>query len=333
LQLAVEGRGGLLGPGAAEAGDPAVDEARVDRGERLVAEPEAVHHPAPEVLPHHVGAGHQALDDLDRLPAAQVEGDRALVAVHGEERGGHLPLGPRAVGGRDARLVALVGLDLDDVGAQEGQLVGAVGAGEVAGEVEDADAGERLGHTASRLALATAFTTSNSLRRSSMSSEESMPTSRYRCFQPPAGQRSGEATVVRPAGAPSSRRRASSRVCACESRSKGRPAELPRGKSLHTKRGTPQCSTMSLAQPMITVGMPLASRCRAARPTVWWQTGQLGTRTAASAPSSRQRRSSSGASVSMVTRWLRLVGAPCTCRVSPPIRPAPTASCNRVSGK
>ena len=45
--------------------------------------------------------------------------------------------------------------------------------------------------------------------------------------------------------------------------SNGRPAELPSGKSLNRKRGTPQCSTMSLAQPMITVGIPFASRCRA----------------------------------------------------------------------
>ena len=46
------------------------------------------------------------------------------------------------------------------------------------------------------------------------------------------------------------------------------------------------CSTMSLAQPITTVGMPNASRWRATRLQVWWQTGQFGTRIAASAPSS-----------------------------------------------
>ena len=71
------------------------------------------------------------------------------------------------------------------------------------------------------------------------------------------------------AGAASSTRSASSSVVACDSVSNGRPAELPSGKSLKRKRGTPQCSTMSFAHPMITVGRPLASRCRATRLTVW----------------------------------------------------------------
>src|SRR6266542_1159960 len=64
--------------------------------------------------------------------------------------------------------------------------------------------------------------------------------------------------ALRAAGALSRTRRASSSVWVWDSTSKGRPAELPSGKSLKRKRGTPQCSTMSFAQPMITVGMPLA---------------------------------------------------------------------------
>ena len=67
--------------------------------------------------------------------------------------------------------------------------------------------------------------------------------------------------------------------------------------------------------------MPFASRWRATRLQVWWQTGQFGTRMAASAPSSRQRRRISGASVSIVTRWLRLVGAPWKRGVTAPTRP------------
>ena len=39
-------------------------------------------------------------------------------------------------------------------------------------------------------------------------------------------------------------------------RSWGLPAALPSGKSEKRKRGTPTCSTMSLAQPMTTVAMP-----------------------------------------------------------------------------
>ena len=49
----------------------------------------------------------------------------------------------------------------------------------------------------------------------------------------------------------------------------GLPAELPNGKSLNKKRGTPHHSTMSLAQPITTVGTPLASRCLAVKLTVW----------------------------------------------------------------
>src|SRR5206468_6806719 len=82
LELAVEGRGRSLGPRATEAGHRAVDEPRMEGGERLVAEAETVHHAAAEVLPHHVGADDQALDDLDRFRAAEVEGDASLVAVH-----------------------------------------------------------------------------------------------------------------------------------------------------------------------------------------------------------------------------------------------------------
>ena len=38
------------------------------------------------------------------------------------------------------------------------------------------------------------------------------------------------------------------------------PQGLPRGKSVKTNLGTPQCSMMSSAEPRIIVGIPLASR-------------------------------------------------------------------------
>src|SRR4030095_12329358 len=122
LELAVEGRGRSLGPGTAEPGDGAVDEARVEGRQRLVAEAEAVHDAAAEVLPHHVGTDHEARDDLDRLRTAQVEGEAALVAVHGQEGRGHLPLRPCLVGGGHPRLVAFVCFYLYDVHGREGRL-------------------------------------------------------------------------------------------------------------------------------------------------------------------------------------------------------------------
>ena len=302
------------GPGPAEARDRAVDEPRIDGGERLVPEPELVHDAAAEVLPHHVGAGHQALDDLDGLRPPEVEGDAALVAVHRQEGRRHLPLGPRPVGELAAGLVALARLDLDHVGAEERQLVGPVGPGEIAGEVEDADAGERLAHGSSRLALATALHHLELLSaRSAICSGESfdeivvvlLPARR------PSLHRSGDCTVVRAAGALSRTRSASSSVWRCDATSNGRPAELPSGKSLNRKRGTPQCSTMSFAAAHDHRRDPVAPR-GAGRPD-----SRSGGRRVSWARARRRRRRlrgsarrSSGASGSIVTRWLRLVGAP-----------------------
>src|SRR5947209_9360274 len=73
LQLAVEGGRRPLGPSLAEARDRAVDEPRIDGRERLVAEPEPVHDAPAEVLPDDVGADYQALDNLHRLRAPEVE--------------------------------------------------------------------------------------------------------------------------------------------------------------------------------------------------------------------------------------------------------------------
>ena len=72
--------------------------------------------------------------------------------------------------GLAARLVAVARLDLDDVGAEERELVGAVRPRQVTREVEDPDAGERLAHVRSGLLAMTAFTTSNSRRFSAISS-------------------------------------------------------------------------------------------------------------------------------------------------------------------
>ena len=74
-----------------------------------------------------------------------------LLPFTARKDGRHLALRPLRGGGLAARLVALARLDLDDVGAEERELVGAVRARQVAGEVEDADAGERLAHVRSAL--------------------------------------------------------------------------------------------------------------------------------------------------------------------------------------
>ena len=75
-----------------------------------------------------------------------------------------------------------------------------------------------------------------------------------------------------------------------------------------------------------------ASMCRATRLEVWWQTGQFGTTTTASTAFRCKRARISGASVSMVTRWLRLVGAPWNRAATRPMRPAAAARRKAGSG-
>src|SRR5262249_62407896 len=108
----------------------------------------------------------------DRVRARPPEVVRcaALVANHRQNTRRHFPCLPLPADELAASLVAVTRLDLHDVGAEQRELVGPVRPGEIAREVEDADAGERLAHASSRLLLATAFTTSNSRRFSAISS-------------------------------------------------------------------------------------------------------------------------------------------------------------------
>src|SRR4029077_1160166 len=120
----------------------AVDEARVDLGEDVVAEAEALHRAGAEVLDEHVGLPHERLDHVDTLGRLQIEGHAAFVPVEEEVRGGLAVLAGRP----GARLVARVRvLHLDDVGAEVSQQCAAPGPRNDAGEVEHADAVEREG--------------------------------------------------------------------------------------------------------------------------------------------------------------------------------------------
>src|SRR4030095_15174062 len=109
---AAEGRGPLLRAGVAESRDRAVDESRVDHRQRLVAEPELVHHTGAEVFPYDVARPSQPLDDLDRLRLPEIERDAALVAVHGQEAGRHLAVRPLLADQLAARLVPAPGVAL-----------------------------------------------------------------------------------------------------------------------------------------------------------------------------------------------------------------------------
>ena len=130
----------------AEAGDREVHEVRVERGERGVPEPEPGQPTDPVVLDQHVRRAEEAPQDLAPGVGLEVDTDRALVPVDGEEVGG----GARARGSVTdprrspaPRRVAVGRLDLDHVRAEVGEQHRAVRPGEDRRAVGDPDPGER----------------------------------------------------------------------------------------------------------------------------------------------------------------------------------------------
>ena len=122
----------------AEAGDRAVDDARVARAHLLVADPEPVGAADLEVLDHRVGARAQLEGERAPLLLREVDRARALAAVD-RQVVGRLPAGERRPPG--ARLVTARGpLDLDHLGAEVGEHHRAVGPGEHPREVDHAHA-------------------------------------------------------------------------------------------------------------------------------------------------------------------------------------------------
>src|SRR5262249_48012147 len=81
------------------------------------------------------------LEDLATFRLLEVERDRALVRGLREESGAHLLLVENPVAARVAALVVVVWvLDLDDVGAQQRQLVRRERAGQHVRDIDDLDA-------------------------------------------------------------------------------------------------------------------------------------------------------------------------------------------------
>ena len=137
---------GWSASGASErvAADGRVDERRPLGDERLATEAEPLRAAGQEVLDDDVGAQRESPHDVLAAGIAQVDRDAALAAVHAHEVRRLAAREGRAPG---AGLVALAGpLDLDDLGAEVGQQHRAVRPRQHAGQVEDADAGERTGH-------------------------------------------------------------------------------------------------------------------------------------------------------------------------------------------
>ncbi len=145
LDLAVIAGLVAIRAGLAEAGHRAIDQPRVDLGQRGIADAEPVHHAGAEILHDHVGVGDQALDDLDRRRLLQIQRQAALVAVDRQPGRRHAAVCPLARQRRAAHVLALAALHLDDVGAEQGELEAAERSGKDLGEIEDACAGKRAG--------------------------------------------------------------------------------------------------------------------------------------------------------------------------------------------
>ena len=77
----VDARAVAVRPGLAEAGDAAVDDARVDRRKRLVVDAQALFDARAIVLDDDVGVWRELLEDRDALRISEVEGHASLVAV------------------------------------------------------------------------------------------------------------------------------------------------------------------------------------------------------------------------------------------------------------
>ncbi len=142
----------------AEAGDRQHHQRRVEFGQPRHGEAESVEHARPEVLQQHVTAPDEFGQRVPPVLALQVEHDRLLVAVAGQEIGGDRlagidarVTGRRLIGRRSderwspaAGVVAVTGsLHLDHPGAEVGEHHRRVRPGKRSGQIDDGDVGQR----------------------------------------------------------------------------------------------------------------------------------------------------------------------------------------------
>ena len=131
LQQRIEARSIDVGPARAERGHGAIHEARVDLRQPGVAEAETIRDAGAHVLEEHVAGAHELLDHGDAVGRLEIQGHGLLAAV------------PRVEAGQLAERLAFERLDLDDGGTEVGEHHSGVGAGDVAGAVDHANALER----------------------------------------------------------------------------------------------------------------------------------------------------------------------------------------------
>ena len=139
----VEGQVVLVRAALAEALDLGVDQARVERVQHLPAEAQAFDRARRHVLDEDVGVLGHLLDERDAALGLEVDRDRFLVGVVDHEV---VAVGTRRRSGADraAGLAALGALDLDDLGPEHREDLGAGRARLELRQVEDSDAGQAL---------------------------------------------------------------------------------------------------------------------------------------------------------------------------------------------
>ena len=125
----------------AVAGDAADDELRVERTERIDAEPEPLEDAGAEALDQDVGPHEELAEEFEPFGRLEVEPEALFAPVDRGEEGavaGGVVVGPRRI---PACVISAVGaLNLDDTCTEVGEEHGAEGAWEQAREVDDSDA-------------------------------------------------------------------------------------------------------------------------------------------------------------------------------------------------
>ena len=130
-------------PALAKAGAGQIHQARTQRRQRRIVQPIAPERADREVLQQHIGLLRQLTDQRLAGGFAQVDRDRLLAAVEGQEIGRFAATRAADMGLEAARLVAAAGLlDLDDGRAQLGQDHRGKGAGQHPRQVQYRDAFE-----------------------------------------------------------------------------------------------------------------------------------------------------------------------------------------------
>ncbi len=141
LHERVVARLGRERPDVPVSADRAVDETWVASAQRVGAEAHASREPGPEALEEHVRAVGEAEDGVPAALVAQRDGERALARVHGQE---HRALAvPERRAPRTCVVPGVRPLDLDHVGAERGEDLRAVRAGDRRRHVDDARPRER----------------------------------------------------------------------------------------------------------------------------------------------------------------------------------------------